>query len=148
MRNLYHLENLYFLSGKYQEDKTYPLYIQRITCSFEAKENMIPTIQIKNNKFYFIGNEYLKSSNGLIVGLTLTNIDLKLFLEHYNVYDLTYESGWKFKSISGLFTNYIDKWIEEKNQGTISGNARGYIVRRLHSIYANGRQRLSHCLHR
>lgn len=122
MRNLFHLENLYFLSGKYQEDKTYPLYIQRITCSFEAKENMIPTIQIKNNKFYFIGNEYLKSSNGLIVGLTLTNIDLKLFLEHYNVYDLTYESGWKFKSISGLFTNYIDKWIEEKNQGTISGN--------------------------
>lgn len=111
-----------FFKGKYEEDKTYPLYIQRITCSFEIKENMIPTIQIKNNKFQFIGNEYLKSSNGIIVALTLTNIDLKLFLEHYNVSDLNYESGWKFKSIKGLFNDYIDKWIKEKNAGTISGN--------------------------
>ena len=59
---------------------------------------------------------------GLIVALTLTNIDLKLFLEQYDVSDLTYESGWKFKSIKGLFTKYIDKWIAEKNEGTITGN--------------------------
>lgn len=59
---------------------------------------------------------------GLIVALTLTNIDLKLFLEQYDVSDLTYESGWKFKAIQGLFTKYIDKWIAEKNEGTITGN--------------------------
>ena len=52
-----------FFEGKYQEDKVRPLYIQRITCSFKIKENKIPTIQIKNNKFFFIGNEYLRSSN-------------------------------------------------------------------------------------
>ena len=93
-----------------------------ITCSFELKKNKIPTIQIKNNKSFFRSNEYLESSEGEIICLVLTNIDLKLFLEQYNVYDLEYVSGWKFKSMKGLFTKYIDKWIARKNEGTITGN--------------------------
>lgn len=108
-----------FFSGKYENDKVYNLYIQMITCSFEIKKNKIPTIQIKNNKSFFRGNEYLESSQNEIVCLVLTNIDLKLFLEHYNVYDLEYVCGWKFKSIKGIFKNYIDKWITRKNQATI-----------------------------
>lgn len=111
-----------FFKGKYEEDKIYPLYIQMITCSFEIKENKIPTIQIKNNKSFFRSNEYLESSNNEIVCLVLTNIDLQLFLEHYNVYDLEYVSGWKFKCIKGIFTEYIDKWIKRKNEATLSGN--------------------------
>ena len=111
-----------FYNGKYKDDKIYPLYIQMITCSFELKENKIPTIQIKNNRSFFKGNEYLESSQNEIVCLVLTNVDLKLFLEQYNVYDLEYISGWKFKSIKGIFTEYIDKWITRKNNATISGN--------------------------
>lgn len=110
-----------YFEGKYETDKTYPLYIQMITCSFEIKENMIPTIQIKKH-FSFLENEYLRSSNSQIVSLVLTNVDLKLFLEHYNVYDLEYKCGWKFKSMNGLFTTYIDKWIKRKNEATLSGN--------------------------
>ena len=110
----------YFYEGKYKEDKYYPLYIQRITCSFKLKEGKIPTIQIKHRQF--IDNEYLTSSNGDIVALTLTNVDLDLFLEQYEVEDLKYIAGWKFKAMHGLFKQYIDKWIEIKNQSTISGN--------------------------
>lgn len=111
-----------FFEGKYKNDKVYDLYVQMITCSFKLKKDKIPTIQIKNNRSFFRGNEYLESSQNEIVCLVLTNIDLKLFLEHYNVYDLEFVSGWKFKSISGLFTEYIDKWIKVKNEATISGN--------------------------
>lgn len=92
-----------------------------ITCSFELKKNKIPTIQIKNSMF-FRGNDYLESSNNEIVCLVLTNVDLQLFREQYNIYDLEFVCGWKFKSITGIFKNYIDKWIEIKNQGTITGN--------------------------
>ena len=113
-----------FFNGEYKEDKIYPLYIQMITCSFEIKENKIPTIQIKNNKLFFRSNEYLKNSNNEIVCLVLTNIDLKLFLEHYNVYNLKYECGWKFKAINGIFKNYIDKWITKKNNATIERKQR------------------------
>ena len=110
-----------FYKGQYKEDKIYPLFIQMITCSFKLKKNKIPTIQIKNS-MSFMSNEYLESSKNQIVTLVLTSIDLKLFLEHYDVYDLEYVAGWKFKSIEGLFTKYIDKWIKRKNEATISGN--------------------------
>lgn len=110
----------YFYEGEYIEDKIYPLYIQRLTCSFKIKEGKIPTIQIKHSRF--VDNEYLTDSGIEPVALTLTNIDLKLFLEQYDVWDLHYESGWKFKSMKGLFTDYIEKWIAVKNESTISGN--------------------------
>lgn len=110
-----------FYEGKYVEDKIYPLYIQRIVCSFEIKKDMIPTIQVKGKRF-FLENEYLESSKGEIIALTLTSIDLKLFLEHYNVYNIDYVCGWKFKSMNGMFNEYIDYWIEEKNKATIEGN--------------------------
>ena len=110
----------FFYEGEYQEDKVYPLYIQRLTCSFKIKEGRIPTIQIKHSRF--VDNEYLTDSGEEPVALTLTSVDLKLFLEQYDVWDLHYESGWKFKAMRGLFTEYIDKWIKVKNEATISGN--------------------------
>lgn len=111
----------FFLIGKYEEDKIYSLYIQMITCSFKVKKNKIPTIQIKNS-MSFISNEYLISSDNEVVCLVLTNVDLKLFLEQYDVYDLEYICGWKFKGMNGIFENYIDKWITRKNNATIEGN--------------------------
>lgn len=121
-------EPIYF-EGKYEPDDVYDLYIQRISCSFKIKPNKIPTIQIKHTRDY-IENEYLTSSKTIstdgtfneIVTLTLTNVDLDLFLEQYEVDELKYEDGWKFKSIRGLFDNYIDKWIQVKDEGTKEGN--------------------------
>ena len=110
-----------FYEGKYQDDKVYPLYIQCISCAFELKEGKIPTIQVKKTKL-FLDNEYLESSQGEILTLVLSSVDLKLFLEQYDVFELNYECGWKFKAMNGIFTEYIDKWIKVKNESTISGN--------------------------
>ena len=110
----------FFFNGRYVEDKVYPLYIQRLTCCFRIKEGKIPTIQIKHSRF--VDNEYLTYSGEEPVALTLTSIDMKLFFEQYDVWDLNFESGWKFKGMRGLFTTYIDKWISVKNEATISGN--------------------------
>ena len=128
-------EPIYF-EGEYKEDKLYSLYIQTFSCSFELKEGKIPSIQIKNN-LSFVPNEYVKSSKGDIVTLTLTNVDLKLFFENYNVYDLTYHSGWKFKGIKGLFTQYIDYWSEKKINAKKEKNNVLYIISKLmlNSLY-------------
>ena len=109
-----------FFSGKYEEDESYPLYIQHIRCEFYVKEGHIPTIQIKGNP-KFKSNEYLKSSKGEIVELHVTNIDLKLIKEHYDVYDLEYISGWKFKGKVGMFNQFIDKWtyVKTTSEGAI-----------------------------
>lgn len=125
-----------FFEGRYQEDKLYKLYIQCFSCSFEVKEGMIPTLQIKNNPS-FVPNEYVKSSEGDIVTLYLTNVDMELFFEHYNVYDITWHSGWKFKALKGLFTNYIDYWTERKISAKKEGNNVLYIISKLmlNSLY-------------
>ena len=48
------------------------------------------------------------------VELTLTCVDFKLFLEHYNVYGLKILDGMYFNAISGIFDVYIDKYRKLK----------------------------------
>ena len=128
-------EPLYF-DGKYEHDMLYPLYVQTFSCMFKIKKNKIPTIQIKNN-LSFLPNEYIKSSEGDIVTLTLTNIDIELFFEHYDVYEITYHSGWKFRAIKGLFTSYIDYWSEQKINAKKDKNDALYRISKLmlNSLY-------------
>ena len=125
-----------FYKGKYEYNPLYPLYIQRISCSFELKEGKIPTIQLKNNPM-FNPTEYLTSSDGDIITLTLTNVDLELFLENYNVKNLIYNSGWKFKRVRGLFNEYINTWSNNKIQAKKDGNKALYMVSKLmlNSLY-------------
>ena len=125
-----------FFDGKYEKDILYPLYVQTISCIFDIKDGMIPTIQIKNN-LAFLPNEYVKSSNGDIVTLTLTSVDLELFFEHYNVTELTYHSGWKFRAIKGLFSSYIDYWSNKKIESKKEKNTALYRIAKLmlNSLY-------------
>lgn len=110
-----------FFEGKYKHDSLYFLYVQMFTCQFELKEGYLPTIQLKNN-LSFIPTEYLTSSDGEMVTLCLTSVDLELFMEHYEVYNIEYHSGWKFKGTTGLFSEYIDKWTKVKIESTLNGN--------------------------
>ena len=125
-----------FFDGEYEEDKLYPLYVQSISVSFELKENMIPTIQLKNNT-NFIPTEYVTSSNGDIVDLVLTNVDLELFKKHYNIEYINYNGGWKFKGIRGLFKDYIDKWTTVKIESKKQNNFAMYRISKLmlNSLY-------------
>lgn len=110
-----------FFNGKYRNDSVYDLYVQKIRCQFELKKDHIPTIQLKNNSA-FMPNEYISDSGGEDIVMTLTSVDLDLFLDHYNVYNIEWLDGWKFKSTVGLFKDYIDYWIKIKVESTINGN--------------------------
>lgn len=110
-----------FFDGRYQPDQDYPLYIQMFRCSFKVKDGYIPTIQLKNN-LSFIPTEYVEDSGDEEVTLCLTSVDLELFFEHYDVYDIEWLSGWKFRAANTLFREYIDKWVAVKNEAAISGN--------------------------
>lgn len=113
-------EPIYY-TGKYRQDKLYPLYIQKLSCSFELKDGYIPTIQLKHSGL-FRGTDFLESSDGNIVELTLTSVDLKLFLDHYNVYNVSWISGYKFMQSKNMFKEYIDKWYAIKAKATKDGN--------------------------
>lgn len=125
-----------FFYGKYEYDDIYDLYVQKITCAFKLKPGKIPTIQIKDD-IRFRSTEYLKDSNGWIVALTLTNVDLELFLENYELSGEKYQYGFKFRSIKGLFTKYIDKWSQVKIEAKQNNNKAFYTIAKLmlNSLY-------------
>ena len=122
--------------GKYKEDKTFPLYIQKLECIFDIKPDRIPSIQIKHSPF-FRDNEYLKSSNGEIVSLMLTKPDMELFFEQYDVEVLSWEGGYMFRQEKGIFDDYINHWMESKIQAKKDGNQALYLISKLmlNSLY-------------
>jgi hypothetical protein len=110
-----------FFEGKYKQDDSMPLYIQSLTCKFELKKGKIPNIQLKNN-LSFMPNEYLSTSKDELITISLCSPDYELFMENYNVSDITYHGGWKFKECKGMFDEYINYWMDQKIKAGKEGN--------------------------
>lgn len=112
--------------GKYMQDEQYPLYVQRLYCEFTLKPKHLPTIQIKNNLRYkataYQSSHVDGMGNDEPVELTLTNVDLELFFEHYDVNVIEWLDGFMFKSCNGMFNRYIDYWMGVKIQAEIDEN--------------------------
>ena len=105
-----------FFEGKYEYDEHYPLFIQKIKADLSLKDDHIPTIQCKGN-MYFNATEYIESTNGMI-SMYVTNVDLEVIKEQYDILDIEYLGGYKFKTMRGVFCKYIDKYMEMKKNNT------------------------------
>lgn len=108
-----------YFRGRYQSSKIYPLYIQHIKVEFKVKKDHLPTIQLKNNTRY-LPTEYITESEG-IEELYLTNVDLQLFIEHYDISYIEFLDGYKFKSKLDIFKNYIAHWGKIKEDAKDDG---------------------------
>lgn len=112
-------EPVYF-SGDYVEDKNCPLYVLNFECTFKIKPGHIPSIQIKHSMLY-AENEYLTESDGPVV-LTLTNIDLQLMKDQYDMNIIEVFGGYKFRAAYDMFNVYIDYWYSMKTTARAEGN--------------------------
>lgn len=121
-----------YFEGEPEPDELFPIYVVRLECAFDLKPEHLPTIQLKHSRA-FMPTEYLTSSRGEVVEMTLTSVDLALFLEHYHVEDLTYISGYKFRAKRGIFCEYIDYWMHIKE--TTTGAMRQLAKLMLNSLY-------------
>lgn len=109
-----------WFNGKPKPTEQYNLWVAQITCSFRVREKHIPCIQLKGN-YRFNQREYLTKSDGDVT-FTVSSVDWELITKQYHIYNLRWHGGYVFKSANYLFKGYVDKWVEEKNQGTIEGN--------------------------
>lgn len=121
-----------FIPSEAEQDNKF--YFVRFRCRFKIKEGMLPFIHIRHSLLYD-SNENLTTSdirdrktgeyyssfklkNGdiitNIVTLTMSQVEYKLFLEHYDVDDFEILDGCYFMATSGLFDSYIDKWAKVK----------------------------------
>ena len=129
-------EPMYY-QGEYEEDMLYPLFIQRFSCSFKLKKGKIPSIQLRHS-YNYLPNEYVEDTHGEIVQLTLTSVDYELFLMQYEVTSkIVFHDGFKFKRIKGIFSEYINYWINEKINAKKEGNGALYRIAKLmlNSLY-------------
>lgn len=99
-------------NGEYVYDKFYPLYIQKLRVCCELKHGHVPSVQTKS--FLTIRLNYLTSTNGMLLDLTLTNVDLLHLYEDYDISEIIFLGGYKFAAKRGLFDNYIYYYFNKK----------------------------------
>ena len=121
-----------YFEGEPTPDERYNLFIVRLECAFDLKPGHIPTLQLKNTR-RFVETEYLTTSDGDIIEMTLTSVDLALLIDHYDLSSLRYINGYKFKGVTGLFKDYIDYWGHIK--ATTKGAERQLAKLMLNSLY-------------
>ena len=107
--------------GAYEPDEHYKLYIIHFSCTFDLKPGYLPTVQLKNN-LRFNPTEYISTSNGMDIELYMTNVDYELFIEHYDVSNINFIDGYKFRGCAGMFDDYINFWNAKKVEATQTGN--------------------------
>ena len=113
------------------ETEEYPLFITSITFTATLKPGHLPCIQIKGSRF-FSGVEYQESITEP-TDIVCTNVDLRLWQEHYDIDILSYNGSWLFKGIAGVFNDYIDKWMKVKQES--EGGLRQIAKLQLNSLY-------------
>ena len=101
----------YFI-GKYKQSENYPLYISHIEVCCKLKDGFPPTLQLKTNRYGKL--EYIKDTEGTLIELYLTNIDLSLLLQYYEIYEIKYIDGYKFHASKNLFKQFILPLYEKK----------------------------------
>lgn len=112
-------EPLWF-DGAPKQVPAFDLWVAEVTCCFRLRDGHIPCIQLKGN-YRFNQTEYLSRSDGEVTFVT-TSVDWELIQQQYHLYDVRWHGGYMFRSANYLFREYIDKWVEVKNQATIDGN--------------------------
>ena len=120
-----------YYKGNYKHNKNYPLYIQHCIVDLRLKKDHIPSIQVKNN-FLYRSTEYITETLEP-TEMYLTNVDIELMYEQYDVLEFIPLDGYMFKGKIGMFKEYIDYWIEIKN--TTTGGLKQLAKLMLNSLY-------------
>ena len=138
-----------YYEGKYEKDDIYDLYVQRIRCKFKLKDRAFPMMMLKSrdlkckynlsNRIPEIvkSNEYLSSSENKKIELVLNNIDLEVFLDNYDVKEeeIDYIDGYKYRSVVGMFDDYIDYWGSVKAEAVKEKNS---VKKGVSKLFMNG----------
>lgn len=120
-----------YAPGLPEADRDHPLFIVSVTFTAKLKPGHVPCIQVKGTSM-FLATEYQTEIREPVT-LSCTSVDLELWEKHYDLNILSYNGGWRFKGVTGLFTDYIDKWMEVKANNT--GALRALAKLMLNSLY-------------
>ncbi len=75
--------------------------------------------------------------------MCLTCVDMELFFNHYDVYEINYIGGYMFRSAKGIFAPYVKHWTEQKTLAKINHNDGMYTLSKLMQNAVYGRMALN-----
>lgn len=133
-----------FFSGKYEPDPLYKLFIQKVSIVASLKPGKIPFLRTKNHPHYD-NMSYLESTDGELLTFTLTSVEIELLFESYDVDDIVYHGGWKFRECTDLFKKFVQHWSFEKETSKAACEQINYTIAKsfLNSLYGKFGSRTS-----
>lgn len=127
-----------YFRGDPVKSTRHPLFIATIQCAYKLKRDHLPTLT-RTNELNGKNKEFITNSRGAIEKLTLTNIDLDLFLEHYDVMNFEIIDGFYFRAASSIFSDYVKKWYNTKSEAKEEHDAFLYNISKLMQVALIGR---------
>ncbi len=108
----------------------YKFELYKVDIEFTLKEGHLPSL-LKKNVMWAEGSYYI-NSDGLET-MYISNIDLDILYRHYDVKCLIYLEIFGFKTTTGIFSRYINKWYMIKCENV--GAKRAIAKLMLNSLY-------------
>ncbi len=87
--------------------------LYKIHIDFKLKDGHLPSLLKKNSVLNLEGSYYIESDS--VIELYISNIDLDLLYRNYDVFYIDYIEIWGFKTTKFLFSDYVNKYYELKN---------------------------------
>lgn len=108
--------------GEYEFDLVYPLAIFMVEFKYKLKDKKLPFIQHKNNRF-FKSTKIQRSSGYMSVTMCVTSVFWRLIQECYDVWNVEFFGGYKYKASKDNFSDFIKKFMKIKasNKGVNAG---------------------------
>lgn len=89
------------------------VYILHLRIALNVKEHYFP-FYMTNKRGFFAQNEFIKSTEGEMLEIWITNFEYKLLINHYD-YEVEYIDFLEFKASRNLFKNYIGPIYKAKS---------------------------------
>lgn len=113
-----------YFECKHGEEPAAECFVAKVWFTGDLKENHLPTLQVKDKltclELGIKGTEYVTTTNGEAIEITVTNYDLDLLRKHYKspfdggLPDIRFISYYSFRTKKGMFDRYIKKYRDLK----------------------------------
>lgn len=89
--------------------------LYQVAISFKLKDGHLPTLLKTGSLFNKTGDTYYTESVG-VIDIYISSIDLELMYRHYDIYYIKYLKIWGFKTIRGIFSDWVKVMYENKSK--------------------------------
>lgn len=112
-----------WFEGEPPRREGYPLWVAHVTIDCTLKPDHVPCLQVKESGYgsRFNPTDYIEDTKGEIERW-LTNVDLMLIREQYDINLLSFHDGYLFKGSDHLFRDFVDERSAVKMQARREGN--------------------------